>query len=310
MSRTTRIADYVNAHWRGRLSLARSFWLNGALPLIALIAAIPLSERVLPPDRMDLFALRRLLILSLILIVGLWAAVGIWCSANAARRASRRALWPRIAQGVVLATVLYVFVGPFAAIRDYIAIVAALQGSGYDDYRVEQRGESELVLIGAISEDSVDAAIAGLTPARPVLRINSYGGLIEPAMRLARFMRARGIMVVAEGQCISACLFVLAASPKAALMPGSAVTFHQVHPIAAYRSEQMRARHASYVEEVAGYYREFGVPDWAIARMEQEGDWTPTVRQLLEIGIIDLVQDPASGRFVPAEAYCAEHPCE
>jgi hypothetical protein len=301
---------FLIKHWRGQQSLARGFWLNGVLPLTVLTGAIPVSQRVLPAAGVEPFALRVLLVSGLILFVGSWAAVGIWRSAGTAARNGGRKRWTVAAKGVTLGGAIATMVvqGPLA--RDHLAILLAIHSPGYAEFSVEPAGDGEIILTGALSDDSADAAIVGLTGPRPVLRLDSHGGLIEPAMRLARLVRERGVTVIVEGECRSACLFVLAASPKAAMAPGTAITFHQVQPIADYTSDAMRARHARYVEEVAGYYREFGVPERAIARMERDGVWSPTIPELIEMGLIDLIRDPLTGALAPARAYCAAHPAE
>lgn len=301
---------YIKAHWRGEHSLARSFWINGVLPLMVLIALMPYSDWAMPTGRLDLFALRKLLHFAFIAIVGAWAAVGIWRSANAARRNPARKPWPSLAQGLVLGAGVAAIVGLPPIIRDYVAVIAAIQSPRYAEYRIEERGESELVLVGAINDESVDEVIRALNHPSPVLRITSRGGLVESAIRLARFVRDRRTPVIAEEECLSACVLVLAASPNVTVVLGSQISFHHVEPIAEYISTQLRKRHERYVEQVAGYYREFGIPDWAIDRMARERVWTPSIGHLIEMGIIDMIFDPTSEQLVPAVAYCASHPQE
>jgi len=73
---TLPIIDYVLAHWRGRLSLARSFWINGVAGYLVILALLLGTTSVLP-------------VLVGIAIFGLffvWSTVGIARSALAVVR--------------------------------------------------------------------------------------------------------------------------------------------------------------------------------------------------------------------------------
>jgi hypothetical protein len=113
---------------------------------------------------------------------------------------------------------------------------------------------------------------------------------------------------MAEIECISACVMLLAASPYAAIYPGTQVTFHRAEPVAELTNVEMRRQSSLYLAQAQEVYREFGVADWAIETAGRQQLWTPTVDQQISMGLIVLIFDPDQHSFLPADEYCATHP--
>ena len=75
------------------------------------------------------------------------------------------------------------------------------------DYRVDHPELSELTLVGAINEESVNEVIGALMdPSIDLFRITSHGGLLEPALKLAQYVATNQVVVLAHDQCLSACV--------------------------------------------------------------------------------------------------------
>ena len=82
--------EYIKRHWRGELSLPRSYWLNGFL-LTFLVLLI--SKLVLDPLLVGMGQRREIedIILTVVIfdaflvVLSTWQVVGIWRSANAYR---------------------------------------------------------------------------------------------------------------------------------------------------------------------------------------------------------------------------------
>ncbi len=140
--------------------------------------------------------------------------------------------------------------------------------------------------------------------------MNSHGGLIESATSLARYIRQNQIMVMAEGQCMSACTMLLAASPYGAVVPGTAVTFHRAEAVVEFETPELRAETEQYLQNADDFYRELGMPNWALETMQRQPLWTPNLKQLLEMELVKLVYDLEQRQFVLAGEYCARHPEE
>ncbi len=147
-------------------------------------------------------------------------------------------------------------------------------------------------------------------PAITLLRINSHGGLIEPAVTLTRLIRRRELMVNAEIQCVSACVYLLAGSPNAAIDPGSEVAFHRSEAVAKLSNPNFQREFAKYSRESEAYYREFGIPEWAIETARRQEYWTPTLNQMIQMNLIKYVYSYSQNQFVTAEEYCTSRPSE
>ena len=90
-------------------------------------------------------------------------------------------------------------------------------------------GKSMIALVGEIDAASVDAItrIAPGTPAPKTLYIDSPGGDLEAALKLANFVREYDVRVVVAGRCFSACAhYVFSAARRKEGMPGSLVGIH------------------------------------------------------------------------------------
>lgn len=309
--RLARRPGYLLAHWRGAHSLARSYWVNGALVTVLLALLIVILDRAAEASSL---ATRGLLIYSLVVLafsalVGVWQIVGLWRSAGRTWSETGRLFWPAV---VILLTVVgaingAIYVG--TAARDLVALVRSLDDPVVTDYLVERTGEDHLWMSGALNDDSVRDVIALLEdPAITLLRIDSHGGLIGPATRLARYVRDHEITVLAETMCISACVLVLAGSPRGSVYLDSEVTFHKAQAPVELTNRDYRLESERFLAQFKKLYEEFGVAAWGPGLAGLEEYWTPTLDQLVRMNLVDAVYLPELGDFVPAAELCAERP--
>jgi hypothetical protein len=304
-------SNYLVRHWRGELSLAKSYWVNGVLLSVALNLGFALLETPLARSGFDLQtgAVAGLLFIGLLAAITLWQLVGIWRSATRSARTSGRRFWPRVAKGLVALNVVGAIFQIGTTGSDLMSILGALRDPELATYRIERRGDTDLLLVGAINERSAGEVIRALEdPSITILRVNSPGGLVDPAHRLGRYIRDNEMMVMAEGECISACVMVLAASPAAAIFPGTTVMFHRAEPLVEFANPELRRQQAQSLLEAVEIYREFGIADWAIETADRQQFWTPTLDQMIRMNLIDLIYDPEHERLVPAAGYCMGHP--
>lgn len=96
--------SYVRAHWRGELSLGRSFWLNWVALYLVLMLAIVAGGQVITSRLYDYPCL------ALLVIVFVWGAVGIlrtaWRLLHSPVTPIRKALAVAASAIVILAVVL------------------------------------------------------------------------------------------------------------------------------------------------------------------------------------------------------------
>lgn len=298
--------QYIRAHWRGELSLVQSYWVNTFMLGVFVTFGSRLLEEPMSQLRIETVAVTGLVIMVVVSIVTVWQLVGVWRSATNTAATSGENLWPRVAKAVVIIGGLAGGFNVATATGDLFKILHALNEPNIASYSVERLGDTDLILTGAINDSSVDDVINSLNdPLIEILRINSQGGIIEPAVRLARYIRDNDIFVMAEGQCDSACVFILAASPYAAVYPGTQVVFHQSEKITDFSNPDFQKELQRYLKEVEKYDREFGIPEWVTEKLKQERFWSATHQELFEMGLLSYVYDPDSNEFVPADAFCA-----
>lgn len=109
-----------------------------------------------------------------------------------------------------------------AAVTDPIR---ACEGSAGAPVRV---AGTTLCFSGDIDRDSAGRAIALLAdPGLAAMVVTSDGGEVTSAVRLARAVRARGLLLVVRGRCISSCAnFLFPAARSKAVAPNGLVIFH------------------------------------------------------------------------------------
>jgi ATP-dependent protease ClpP protease subunit len=299
------VAGYVTSHWRGNLSLPRSYWVNVVLLTTAFGVGSKFLDRPvsnLPPEEAAVIGLS---LVALAVPITVWQFVGVWRSATNTSINTGRRFWPAVAKSATMLGVLVATGTTITTTNDLIKLLSSLQDPALLEYAVERIRETDLVFTGAINEKSTKEIISALEDRSiKILRVNSHGGLIAPAIRLARHIRSNNVMVMGEGECISACVMLLAASPYAAVYPGTKVTFHRVEPVVEFTNPQLRAENAIYLAEAEDVYREFGVAEWAIETARRQQFWTPTVYQQIEMGLIVYIYDPDEESFLFANEYC------
>lgn len=303
--RKSALFGFIGKHWRGEYTLARSYWIHGTLLSVVLALGIASFQATLKNRSLDTVLSVNLGLLSLIVVATIWQLVGIWRSASRSTRATGRRLWQRTAKVVVVIGALLALRNVGTSVFDTVGVFVASRSNIVAEYTIERLGSTDLILIGAINDDSASEIMYALAdPAITILRVRSLGGLLSPAERLARFIEAHETMVLAEGECISACVMILAASPAAAIVPGTKVSFHRPETLVEYSNSVMQAEADRFLHESWEIYREFGVESWAIEIAKKQQFWTPTLRQLADMGLVEYVYDVDAGQFVHVREYC------
>jgi hypothetical protein len=160
------------------------------------------------------------------------------------------------------------------------AVSASAQSPSADPAILAVAGD-EARFSGRINDDSaarLETLLAGPEGAHVVrLRISSMGGELRAGIRLGRLIRARGLEIVVDRICGSACaIYAVPAARRVTLEPDALILFHQLPSpelIAAWRHELARmtdparrtrlaaaiARAADDLPAHEAYYRDLGV---------------------------------------------------
>lgn len=299
---------YIIAHWRGELSLAISFWVNGFLVNLLSSPVWTAFEATYGgmykrPSWSVVAAFGVLAICSL--AVSVWQLVGIWRSAGRHIKETRRLFWALAAQFTV-------FTGFLGLVGTTIVFATAIHtqtqlvtGELLGEYSVSLVEDTDIHLEGDINFDAVDEVRDFLNSNEgvEVLALNSTGGLVGAAIELVELVEERQLTVLALVKCISACTMPLLASPAPTAVVGAVVGFH--------RWSLFVETDAETQNEIDNDFRQFLI-DYGVDRdtrskilaADPEDLWTPTLRELTDRGIIRYVFDTDNWQYVDANEWC------
>jgi len=212
--------SYVCRHWQGRLSLARSFWVNGLGLSIAIeLWALELARWFLDSTTGPLLALI-ITYRAIASVLGVWQWVGIW---RASGSANVHGLARLLVRTWVIGAAVYAI---YCGVR--IGIAFANRRSE-PPARIRVLGKSdEAELRGGIGDGSSAAAAAFLEshPDVRTLHLTSPGGRANEALRLASLVRERRLRVIVDSYCASACTLTFLAGAERLIRPEAKLGFH------------------------------------------------------------------------------------
>lgn len=305
---------YIAAHWRGDNSLAYAYWVNGVI-LQALINGAITYVSLKTTYLND--AVSALSVFVAVLVESVWALVGIWRSAgnsiDAARRAepSGSAFWAYAARCMVILGAARVVVEAVPALHDLQEMARIERSDIAQNYRIEPRGESDLLLEAYINKKSVRAVKKALSEddGRFVLIMNGPGGLLVDAFELADFVEKNGIWVAAVGECQSSCLLVLAAGKVRVTTADAFLLFH--HPEAAgdFVSEGAMEGMAEVTLEYYRRFERYGVPADRLNELKKAGQRRLTVGEAYNLYMVDQLWLPERGELRDLAEVCEKNNC-
>lgn len=225
--------SYFGRHWPGHLSLPQSYWLNGFLANIAL-SGLGLGFLALEQTGQSLRAISVGFVIWVLLFpaVRAWTLVGIWRSAGRHAARGGSAGWGIAARVMVvlgIASTLVQFPSLSAQAKEYGLIAIGRDPLGAQaDMSVTERGDAISIngMLSAGTADRFEALIRDTPRAKTVL-LQSDGGRIYEALRMAAVMRARGLDTRVDRHCASACTLLLLAGKDRSAHRFAQIGFHQ-----------------------------------------------------------------------------------
>jgi len=283
---------YLLSHWLGELPLAVSFWLNTvlvALPLLAAALGLAMQVNVLG-SLLSLGSAALLVVWALLLLALCWAVPGCWRAASAYARSGpdpRRALATHAALVVLTGLVLaasVIDVLPRAG--QYLQLAGGSDPLGNAAITLSEDG-GRLVLKGPLGRgDSAEfMRIAADAKRLRVLELESSGGRLAEAQRIADFVQARKLRTRVTGNCEGVCALIFLAGAERQIVPAAAVSLSGaatglLSPLLA----------GPVAVELASRYRALGLPEPLIARLLQAGPgsrWQLARTQWEDAGLLD-----------------------
>lgn len=226
--------NYFVRHWRGELSLPVSYWVNGIVCGLAaglVIAALGWFIQSQGEARPWLWLVSLSSIWLFVALLTAWQAVGVWRSATHYRQGGGT-FWGGVAQAVVVLAVLqsvanFIYTGS-AQIAGIYEIVAGDSRVGPHQFHVLANG-STLEFYGGITfgvADEMDRFLDAMSSVRTV-RLNSIGGRILEAQKMADSIRRRNLSTFVARDCLSACTIVFLGGKDRFMLPTARLGFHQ-----------------------------------------------------------------------------------
>jgi hypothetical protein len=283
-SRWGRFVGYLRAHFEGRQSLGRSFWLNGVFINICLTAGIFLAANAFHDSTVARILAFSVVTFALSLGVGVWQWVGIWRAAGARLR-RRRSGWAWLARACVIYSAYtgYRGIDELARLRDFTNIEGRFQVR-----KLGRAGEAELV--GQL-KDGVSRELEGFLARNPtvtLLHVNSSGGLENEAKRVANLVREKRLRVIVDDECSSACALVLLASHERWARPTASIGFHASENFQSHR--RVASSSLRYALEKVG-----AGPDFieSATKYDSSDVWRPGLEGLKAQRIVTHVAKPS-----------------
>lgn len=304
--------DYIAKHWRGELSLAKSYWVNTILlsiPFTIMISSLDTLSRKIHTveETAALFwALAALTVFVFPLTV--WQLMGTWRSASRRTAATGKSGWSTVAKVLICfgwlqlaGSAIQVSEG-WPVYKETALYTLGLNPMG--DYKVEViDGGAGVAVRGAIARGLVDDVRAALDRAGDpsYVVLDSVGGRIGVAASLNRTFQERGLITLVQSKCYSACALAFLGGRLRVLGDGAVLGFHQstsgLKDSVTVRAMEMSANAAS-----RDLMHEAGVHNWFIDQaMETPSEqmWTPPIETLAEADVITHTWSEGKLNMVP-----------
>ena len=292
---TQKRSNYFVRHWRGELSLGVSYWANGILANFLLALVVGVGASLHETASLKSVAALFIFFYAFSLALSFWQIVGTWLSARYHVRRGGLMIWANLAQiSLLLAAWKVANVAAtniFPQTAEFWNILCG--DKGIPAYSIHVLlGGTELEFSGGIRAGSAKELERALqaNPKIKVLRMNSGGGRVGEATRMARLVRERGLNTYTSEYCLSAATLVFIAGKERVVAEGAKLGFH-LATFPGMTVEQLRVSDEVVRQAMvaAGVARDFVQR----AQATPSGDmWYPSVQELRVAGVITKEDAP------------------
>lgn len=293
----TRLGRYLAAHGRGELPLPLSFWLNWAVVTVAIGTALGLETIRIDVLGQDLRwgSLAVLIGWPMMIALAVWGAVGAWRSASARQLLGAAPLWPWAAKaGIVLGMALLLASTAahfFPTAGSHAQLAAGTDPLGHLDAALSPDGR-RLQLKGTVGMGDagrIEDLLRG-APNVTLVEIDSPGGRLAEARRIAELLHAQPRHIRVTGACDNACAVVLMAGQRRQAAPGAQLGFYRAphasfNPLMKWAAD--RQQQDAYVQA--------GLPAAVVARVAKTTPtmaWHPDPSDLAAAGLVTTPDRP------------------
>lgn len=285
-----RTKNYLIQHWRGELTLAVSYWLNGILATGFVAVTAGVVSAVQETVNLKVTAALLIFIYCLGIAVSLWQIVGTWRSASNHVGRGGKPVWALLAKialvlGILnLGTITAITIVP--QIGEFSRIIAGDTSIPAYETGVYPGDGTQVYFRGGLRAGSAKAfeRILRLAPRAEILSINSVGGRLREAQEMARLVRERRLLTVTSEECLSAATLVFISGRERAAAARAKVGFHR-GTLPGITVEQQRASD----ELIREMMRSAGISDTFIDRVlatSSEELWFPSIEEMRRAGVV------------------------
>ena len=295
--------NYIKRHWRGELSLAQAFWVNGALLGMALNFLVGVFNYVGITDGMH-WHMRVIMVIvlpAILITVGVWQIVGIWRSAN---NYTRSRFLPFVVKFIMGLNALAMLASPFAVLAQ---LQILLSGIMTPTYQVEISDDRNTLFIsGEINLGISDDMKKLLKQHRGVTRVqlSSIGGDLDESYRLQEIIQQHRLDTYVEDYCYSACTLVFIAGRDRVISSDAVLGFHQYQMSMQTSGADAMAQRLQNKDGV--YFRNRGVSQAFTNKMFQAANddmWEPTHQELIQAGVVHRINNLVEEELLSLPAY-------
>jgi len=225
--------SYIKKHYKGELSLEVSYWINTVIlsAIFALISLVGIDNIDVTYHTKFWMVFIALYFLFIYFVLSPWMYIGLWRSADNHIEKYGVRFWANVVKILLIVslfrTVSNFYGVGFPVIREFFKIIT--EQDNIPTYQIKVYNDSEIEILGGInfglSRDFQE--YLKRYPNIKTVRINSVGGRIVEATKIAKIIREKELDTYAFGNCFSACSYLFVAGKKRTLEYGAVLGFHQ-----------------------------------------------------------------------------------
>ena len=283
---------YIEQHWRGNLSLNRSFWVN----LVLLFFLVGILERFLFPPYIENELAVTTAVLAYIIVVKLivypWQVVGVLRACDLRIRSDTGRSWATAAQ---IALVVSLAVTLVATIETYQSLQVFKQNLilkqiplPEPQYSLDLIKQDTLIHLRGPFEIGITNRVAELIEQYPEVTgiiLDSGGGQIYEGRGLARLVRENKLQTYSLDKCLSSCTTAFVAGTIRTLGTNARLGFHQYKTYSLIPSINVRSEQA---KDMAIFVKQGVSPEFLekVFTHPPEEIWLPDIDELINAGVV------------------------
>jgi len=292
--------NWFKLHWQGLLPLELSYWVNVFVIGIALLFITPPLFQYFSDSEAS-SRLRGLIIIAFYAVItgiSVWQLTGLYRSADKHTSRGGSTGWAMIAKLMVL-----IGIGRYCYDMNQTGVPFILESGKLVvgtsqlpplSIRVMNQG-TEVELLGGLEFGTSNHLSQVLVdnPSIRIIHLNSMGGRIAEAKKLALLVKKNKLITYSKTQCLSACPIVFLAGKEKLLGDSAKLGFHSASfgDVSGSEVEELNKSLLSQLDKA-------NVPSWFVKKVSEISSkdvWNPSKDELIKAGVIDKVVD--SGNY-------------